>query len=626
MRRILLVLAGLSFLTSCGRVDIHGDPESYRKYWQGSSLEQTEPVLNPQIDGRKAEQIAALTAEIQQLFEAGKYDQVRVKVLSLLELDATNATAWYDLARVHGLQGRIDLGIHALQEAIRSGYSDADGMSTDPDLESLRSQREFGRLVAQARGNEKTQEMARQKVQRELSDLNRRMMAAFQKSRYSEARGLARRILNLQPESSTAWYNLACAESRLNDSDAALAALETAIEKGYLSFRHMENDPDLAGIRGHERFRRLLERKDGLLRSKAEQILVSLREELGDDYLFDIDHEQRLVFATNTDRRMLDELKQYLGTYAEVQRKALFTHKFEQYVTVILPREWKMRGVGGLYNPRSRTLTARSLGMVMTHEFTHALHFGDQEGRSQQHPIWITEGLATLFETSKMDGGTVTPQPNYRLLMLQQRARRGSIIPFKQLFGLSHQQFMRQASQAYAQSRYILMYLAEQGKLRAFYDTYTDGYEDDATGTAALEKVLGKGLEDIEADWSKWVLTQEAPPLRIRPNQAYLGVRMAPVKDGLEVVDIVPGSGADASGLQTGDVIVKVDGDRVVDSSDLLNIVTASDVGDTLRVEIRRDGEYKTIEVKLGAMPEQIPSSRAPTPRRSSGGSVAPGK
>jgi len=55
------------------------------------------------------------------------------------------------------------------------------------------------------------------------------------------------------------------------------------------------------------------------------------------------------------------------------------------------------------------------MGSILTHEFTHALHFADQEGRGQEHPIWIAEGLATLFESSKLLGGHAVPQANYRL-------------------------------------------------------------------------------------------------------------------------------------------------------------------------------------------------------------------
>jgi Tfp pilus assembly protein PilF len=603
---LLALLAGL--LVGCADVNIDVDGEKYEKYWKGSAAtdDDRQVVLNPADQAHKR-RIDRLNRQVLELYRKGKYAQAAEKLQAILDIDAKQPGVWYNLACVQALQGQDEKALDSLQHAVKAGYRDYKHMAGDDDLQSIRKTEQFRRLLTAARKQARRHAAHRRRGESQRVQLHRQMMKAFGDGKYDRARDLAEKVVQADPDNAVSWYNLACAESRLNHRDKALAALKRAIREGYLSFRHMEKDPDLANIRNTAEYRGILIRRDQMLRDRAEDVLSKLRKELGDDYLFDIDHDQKLVFATNIDRRMLDELKDYLSSYAQAQRSGLFTHDFEQYVTVILPRQWKHRGIGGLYNPARRTLTARSLGMVMTHEFTHALHFGDQEGLGQRHPIWVTEGLATLFESSRLVDGRVEPQPNYRLLLLQQRAKRKKLLDLEKLTEMSHRDFMKRAAVAYAQSRYLLFYLHQQGKLQAFYQTYTDGYDDDPSGAKALEEVLDSDLETIQESFRKWVIAQKAPPLRLRPNQAYIGIQMKQVKDGLEIVKTVPGSGAAQAGLQPGDVVVKVSGERVVDSADLLSIVAASDVGDRLRLEIRRDGKYRTVEVTLTAMPKRIP-------------------
>jgi hypothetical protein len=436
-------------------------------------------------------------------------------------------------------------------------------------------------------------------------------MNHFRAKQWAQARRIVLEMLEIRPQHSVTWYNLACAESRLGNLDAACDALNQAFVHGYADFRHMQRDPDLTAIRNTEPYQDLLTRREEIQKARAEKTLARLKQDLGQGYLYDVDHESRLVFATDVDKRMLEELKAFLVDYARIQRRDLFGSDFDQYVTVLVPREWKHRNVGGYYRHDERTLTARSMGMVMTHEFTHALHFGDQDTLGQNHPIWVTEGLATLFETSRIEEDKVVPLDNYRLILLKRLVARDKTIGFKEISKLSHKKFMRNATVGYSQVRYMLKYLHDKGQLKTWYDAYLDGYQKDPTGMDAMEKVLGQPLEQIEKDWKQWVKAQEPPPVRIRPNQAYIGIRMASEKDGLRLVDVVEGSGAHKAGLEKGDVIIRVGDLRVVDSSDLVQIVSEKEVGDVIEIEYRRGQKYKSVQVTLGAMPRRVPRSRS---------------
>ena len=75
---------------------------------------------------------------------------------------------------------------------------------------------------------------------------------------------------------------------------------------------------------------------------------------------------------------------------------------------------------------------------------------------------------------------------------------------------------------------------------------------------------------------------------------------------GVEVAEVEPGGPAYISGVRAGDVIVNLDGERVIDPGKLLRIVDKHKVGDKIKIRYRRDGQYKTVAVTLGAMPERL--------------------
>ncbi len=464
--------------------------------------------------------------------------------------------------------------------------------------------------------DDKNEQLRRRREKaRKIAEINRRVFRLFAAEKYAECRPLLERVLEIDPHNNIAWYNLACVHSRAGRKEEAIESLNTAVGHGYSAFRHLQRDPDLEAIRKTSGYKKLVARKDEIQRQRAAKIRDHLREQFGKGYLYEIDHDRKLVFATNVDRRTLVEMKQRLTAYAAAQWKGLFTNRFERYLTIVIPKssDWKWDGRGGFYSRGPHVLYARTVGLTLVHEFTHALHAADQEAFGQLHPIWITEGLATLFESSRVVAGRAAPQPNRRLNMLQSILRRRRTIPFGEFVGYSHRKFMTEAMTSYAQCRYMMMYLHGKGLLREWYDAYVDGYDGDRSGAAALEKVFGQKLGEIEADWKKWVMKLKAPVLRLPPRHAYIGIQLRPGVDGVRVVRVVPGSGADKAGLRADDVIIRIDGERTVDPERLLAIVYRHEVGDKVKVRYRRDGEYSQVAVTLGAMPA---SKRAPEPRR----------
>jgi S1-C subfamily serine protease len=94
------------------------------------------------------------------------------------------------------------------------------------------------------------------------------------------------------------------------------------------------------------------------------------------------------------------------------------------------------------------------------------------------------------------------------------------------------------------------------------------------------------------------VLCSEPGPL--------VAVEIPPLRLGAAVTQVVPGSPADAAGLQEGDIIIAVDGQQVDVENDLADLIAAHRPGDEVMLEVQRPGEDEPleIEVALGAHPD----------------------
>jgi Do/DeqQ family serine protease len=72
---------------------------------------------------------------------------------------------------------------------------------------------------------------------------------------------------------------------------------------------------------------------------------------------------------------------------------------------------------------------------------------------------------------------------------------------------------------------------------------------------------------------------------------------------GVLIIQVMPGSPADNSGLRAGDVILKIDGQAVMDAESVQQRVEAGQVGQPLQVELLRNGNQQTLSVRPGQFP-----------------------
>lgn len=87
---------------------------------------------------------------------------------------------------------------------------------------------------------------------------------------------------------------------------------------------------------------------------------------------------------------------------------------------------------------------------------------------------------------------------------------------------------------------------------------------------------------------------ERAASLGTVPDFAYAG-------DGVRMSAVTPGSAAEAAGLQAGDVLLSYDGQPTADLQGYSNLLRGSAPGDTVQLEIRRDGQVLGVEAVLTA-------------------------
>ncbi|MEM7448549.1 MAG: trypsin-like peptidase domain-containing protein [Myxococcota bacterium] len=105
------------------------------------------------------------------------------------------------------------------------------------------------------------------------------------------------------------------------------------------------------------------------------------------------------------------------------------------------------------------------------------------------------------------------------------------------------------------------------------------------------------------------------PVLGVDVDEGRLAQRIG--LEGVMVLGVTPGSGAEQAGLRAakidrqsgslvvGDVIVSVEGESVGHSDDVFRILESRHSGDTVSVQVVRDGEKVTLPITLSGIPDQ---------------------
>jgi len=177
-----------------------------------------------------------------------------------IELNPKLYENYYFYARSSTGQGEYERAARLYEKAIELRPDDYQALLIVPQV-----YRSLGRdddaVAAERRG----MELAERRVALEPGDLRALVLGgSILVMRGQEEQGLdwAQRALKLAPRETMVLYNVACAYAVAGKIDQALDYLERAVDEGYRQRSWLENDSELEALRGHPRYRKVLERID----------------------------------------------------------------------------------------------------------------------------------------------------------------------------------------------------------------------------------------------------------------------------------------------------------------------------------------------------------------------------
>lgn len=358
---------------------------------------------------------------------------------------------------------------------------------------------------------------------RHALELSRQAADLIDAQKWPEAEKTLREAIALVPDEQVCLYNLALTCAVTDRPDVAVEYLTKATDAGFTDFHRLLNDPAFVPLRELPAFQRLLDRREEIRRHAAERMLAELKADFGDHYRYELDEPHKLALAGRLDQAALDAAAEGLRVEEQSLGEQVFSHPPDELIRVIIATSLDFSklehraDVGGHYDDATRTILVKRPGPELRHEYVHALHAADQHALGQEHPVWLSEGLATLYEQPKSIPATqpaaarMMPADNWRLARVQTAARHDSLIPLDKLLVMDRAAFTARADLAYGESGSLLLYLHERRLLKKFYDTYVASYANDSTARHALEATTGMSLGELQKAWVAWLLPRTVP-------------------------------------------------------------------------------------------------------------------
>jgi hypothetical protein len=258
-----------------------------------------------------------------------------------------------------------------------------------------------------------------------------------------------------------------------------------------------------------------------------DRFLEQARKVFGPDPLIQVDEDLMLAVTGNVEARVAaraledvrtlrDPLIRLFGlkTSGLPVLARLFKDQaaFQEYAQIDAPhRQW----VGGYFSYDSRWLVLHLEpdSSSLAHEYCHSL-FEDDTG---PQPAWFTEGLAQLFERSRIENGIPVGERGSALRPVRTALAQNRVPPLSQFVAFKGQEFFGgdQVNLNYDIAHALLLYLQDKGALVPMYKEVQKAKAANpyalpiATCRAALEKGAGASIEKVNDDFRAWVTSSK---------------------------------------------------------------------------------------------------------------------
>ncbi len=467
-----------------------------------------------------------------------------------------------------------------------------------------------------------------------LKALDTQAWESYHNGDFSSALTAWAACLEIDPANARVVYNTACCQARLGRPEKAVGLLEGAVTRGFIDFDRLRSDADFESLRTHPRYLALLAGAQSAYARAADRLESAARETLGPRSILVRDATRRLIWAAQMPQAALDDVRARVERQLNWQQTSLFTAApldvlpgsstpaQSAWVLVAIPSPQISDAliasgrVAGAYDHVTRELITREVGPTLRHELTHALHHVDMDRRGQVHPLWIQEGLASLFEFYTWPDDPAAPlQPSFedslRLNLVLRLREINALSDWDEFMTQPDADFMSDRTRAkYAEARLILQFISQRGDLARWYQEYVARYSDDRSGRRATEAVLGMPLTAAQQEFRSWLGGKSPLPEEIHFGKPALGMCVDDQRanDGVMVTYVFPGGAARPAGIRSRDVIVEANGQPVHTVEEVVHAVSRGALGESFTLRIRRGDEYREVVLSLAAVPEPRPT------------------
>lgn len=215
-----------------------------------------------------------------QLHQKDRYAEAIDSFKHAVDLGYRKSTAMYNIACGYSLLNDKENALVWLQRALDSGFDSAELLADDSDLDPLRSDDRFRKLIAgvpYANKVEKYSNKRRDRLEQAEFEFDRLQRNASKDGEQWASVGvqllllrelnhsiiaLHRAVGHLDYRGRTAKYNLACAYSLIGDREAGINWLTQAVSSGFDDPDKVRHDPDLNNLRSDPRFARIEKASD----------------------------------------------------------------------------------------------------------------------------------------------------------------------------------------------------------------------------------------------------------------------------------------------------------------------------------------------------------------------------